>query len=163
MAADDSVPANHEFYESIGPVQPIDAETGVPISGQSFCKYLVKPISTVLLELKQAYGLGYSAIDKANNVTRALSIVIIFLALVVAGREIPEISKLADDTSNDGQIVVLWAEAIPAPVSQRAKTASAPNASNTAVAFSGREDGSPRPGFGTNGQDLLQFLTIRRT
>ncbi len=117
----------------------------------------------MLLELKQTYGLGYSAIDKVYNVTRALPIVIIFLALIVAGREIPEISKLADDTSNDGQIVVLCAEAIPSPVSQRAKKASAPSASNTAVAFSGREDRSPRPVFGMNGQDLLLFLTIRRT
>jgi hypothetical protein len=99
---------------------------------------------------------------KVNHVTRALPIVIIFLALIVAGREIPEISKLADDTSNDGQIV-LCAEAIPSPVSQRAKTANAPSASNTAVAFSGREDGSPRPVFGMNGQDLLLFLTIHRT
>ena len=117
----------------------------------------------MLLELKQTYGPVYSAIDKVHNVTRALPIVMIFLALIVAGREIPEISKLADDTSNDGQIVVLCAEAIPSPVSQRTKTASAPSASNTAVAFWGREDGSPRPGSGTNGQDLLLFLTIRRT
>jgi hypothetical protein len=96
-------------------------------------------------------------------VTRALSIAAIFLALIVAGREIPEISKLADDTSNDGQIVVMCAEALPSPVSQRTKTASVPITSKTVVAFSRRQDRASRPTLGTNGQDLLLFLKIQRT
>jgi len=96
-------------------------------------------------------------------VTRILSIVAIFLALIVAGREIPEISRLADDKSNDGQIVSACAEAVPAPVSHRAKTANTPLTLETPVVFMRRQDGSPRPIFGPNGQDLLLFLTIQRT
>jgi len=96
-------------------------------------------------------------------VTRILSIVAIFLALIVAGREIPEISKLADDKSNDGQIVSACAEAVPARVSHRAKTANAPITLETPLVFIRRQDVSPRPIFGTNGQDLLLFLTIQRT
>jgi hypothetical protein len=96
-------------------------------------------------------------------VTRALSIAAIFLALIVAGREIPEISKLADDTSNDGQIVVMCAEAVPSPVSQRVNTASASITSKTVVVFPRRQDRASRPILGTNGQDLLLFLKIQRT
>jgi hypothetical protein len=113
--------------------------------------------------LKQACGLGYSELDEAYIVTRALSIAVIFLALIVAGREIPEISKLADDTSNDGQIVVMCAEAVPSPVSRRANTASAPITSKTVVVLSRRQDRASRPFLGTSGQDLLLFLKIQRT
>jgi hypothetical protein len=113
--------------------------------------------------LKQVCVLGYSELDEAYNVTRALSILVIFLALIVAGREIPEISKLADDTSNDGQIVVMCAEVVPSPVSQRANTASVPITSTAVVVFSRRQDRASRPVLGTTGQDLLLFLKIQRT
>jgi hypothetical protein len=91
----------------------------------------------------------------------------ILLALIVAGREIPEISKLADDPSNDGQIIDLHSEALSQPVSQRTNTTKTLLASKRNFVFSSvfpsGQDCSSRPALGINGQQLLLFLTIQRT
>ena len=124
-------------------------------------------IPTVLPQLKEGPGRVTLPLDGADNVSRALTILMILLALTIAGREIPEMSKLADDPSNDGQIVDLYAEALPRPVSQRANTTKALPTSKRGFVFSsvfssGR-DCSSRPALATNGQQLLLFLTIQRT
>jgi hypothetical protein len=104
-----------------------------------------------------------------------------FLLLTVAGREIPEISRLADDASNDGQVVGPT-EPLPSPEWRRA------NADGTIETGSGgvhpfalqnfaaldlesrnfgyRFGSQGHPlfvAFAMTGQDLLRFLAIRRT
>lgn len=144
-----------------------------PTQGGSGWARLVAP--TVLPRLKGGSGRGNlhfcGAFDKADNVRRSLPILIILLALTIAGREIPEISKLADDPSNDGQMIDLYAQALPQPVSQRAPTTKARPGSKRDFVFSPLEDCSSRPALGLTlgtplgitGQQLLLFLTIQRT
>ncbi|PYU20371.1 MAG: hypothetical protein DMG32_22520 [Acidobacteria bacterium] len=119
-------------------------------------------VPTVLPQLKEARQPGTLPLDGAENVSRSLTILMILLALAIAGREIPEISKLADDPSNDGQIVDLCADALPQPVSQRANTTKALPASKRGFVFSPLQDCSSRPALVINGQQLL-LLTIQRT
>jgi hypothetical protein len=95
-----------------------------------------------------------------------------FLILSVAGREIPEISKLADDPSNDGQEVVVRTEALHAPILQRLDATNA-NASfgNGQSSFETQDQGPRNRGpqyhsfvaLVVTGQDRLCFLAVRRT
>src|ERR1700730_15556325 len=138
-------------------------------AGHRISSHLVKivgtglVVSTVLPQLKEGPRRVTLHLDGADNVSRSLTILMILLALTIAGREIPEMSKLADDPSNDGQIIDLYAEALPQPVSQRANTTKALPASKRGFVFSPPGDCSLRPALATNGQQLLLFLKIQRT
>lgn len=105
-----------------------------------------------------------------------------FLLLTVAGREIPEMSRLADDTSNDGQVVGLT-EPLPSPEWRRAnadgtiETGSGGvhpfalqnfaaldlGSRNLRYRFLGSQERPLFVAFAMTGQDLLRFLAIRRT
>jgi hypothetical protein len=91
-----------------------------------------------------------------------------FLLLSVAGREIPEISKLADDPSNDGQVVVRT-EALPSPNLQRLDAADASvSFGNSQSSFDTPDQGPrnrahPFVALALTGQDRLCFLAVRRT
>ena len=93
------------------------------------------------------------------------------LLLSVAGREIPEISKLADDVSNDGQVVERI-EALPSPNLQRLDAADgSASFRNSQSSFETQDQGPRNRGprchpFVTpaiTGQDRLCFLAVRRT
>jgi|SRR6267378_841982 len=90
---------------------------------------------------------------------------LLFLLLSVAGREIPEISKLTDDPSNDGQEVVVPTEALPSPNLQRLDVADA------GASFETQDQGPrnrepqchPFVALAITGQDRICFLAVRRT
>jgi hypothetical protein len=94
-----------------------------------------------------------------------------FLLLSVAGREIPEISKLTDDVSNDGRVVERT-QALPSPnlepFDAADGSASFPNSQSS---FETQDQGPRNRGprchpFVTpaiTGQDRLCFLAVRRT
>jgi hypothetical protein len=94
------------------------------------------------------------------------------LLLSVAGREIPEISNLADDPSNDGQVATARNDGLPSPNLQRldATDASAPFG-NSQSSFETQDQGSRNRGswchpfvaLAITGQDRLCFLAVRRT
>ena len=50
---------------------------------------------------------------------RGFYFVLFLLVLAVAGREVPEVSRLADDVSNDGQVVEFQSRAAPKVDSRR--------------------------------------------
>ena len=94
-----------------------------------------------------------------------------FLLLSVAGREIPEISKLADDVSNDGQVVERTV-ALPSPNLQRLDAADgSPSFRNSQSSFETQDQGPRNRGprchpFVTpaiTGPNRLCFLAVRRT
>ena len=94
------------------------------------------------------------------------------LVLSVAGREIPEISNLADDPSNDGQVAIAHNDALPSPNLRRldATDASAPFG-NSQSSFETQNQGPRNRGswchpfvaLAITGQDRLRFLAVRRT
>ena len=95
-----------------------------------------------------------------------------FLLLSVAGREIPELSKLADDPSNDGQEVVARTEALPSPNLQRLDAANASTSFGNSQSSLGTQDQGPRNrgplchpsvALAITGQDRLCLLAVRRT
>ena len=95
-----------------------------------------------------------------------------FLLLTVAGREIPEIAKLADDPSNDGQEVVARTEALPSPSLRRLDAVDASASfGNGQSSFGTRGQGlrnrgpqcHPSVALAITGQDRLCFLAVRRT
>jgi hypothetical protein len=105
-----------------------------------------------------------------------------FLLLTVAGREIPEMSRLTDDASNDGQVVGLI-EPLPSPESRRVNADGTIETGNSSVhpfalqnfaprdlgsrdfrtQFLGSRDHPLLVSFAMTGPDLLRFLAIRRT
>lgn len=95
----------------------------------------------------------------------AFYVFIFLLLLSVAASEIPELSKLVDDTSNDAIEMVASAECLPAPDLHRL------DAANSGGAFE-TEDKNSRNGWihsfpflrlAITEHDRLCFLAIRRT
>ena len=93
------------------------------------------------------------------------------LLLSVAGREIPEISNLADDPSNDGQVAIARNDALPSPNVQRldATDASA-SFGNSQSSFERQDQGlrnqswcHPFVALAITGQYRLCFMAVRRT
>jgi hypothetical protein len=94
------------------------------------------------------------------------------LVLSVAGREIPEISNLADDPSNDGQVAIAHNDALPSPNLRRldATDASA-SLGNSQSSFETQDQGPQDRGswchsfvaLAITAQDRLCFLAVRRT
>jgi hypothetical protein len=95
-----------------------------------------------------------------------------FLLLCVAGREIPEVSRLADDPSNDGQEVVARTEALRSPIVQRLDASDiCASVGSSQSSFRTQDEGDrnrgpqfhPSVALAITGQDLLCFLAVRRT
>jgi hypothetical protein len=90
------------------------------------------------------------------------------LLLCVAGREIPEISKLADDPSNDGQQAVSRTEALPSPTPRRLDVAEVgASFGNRQPCFEAQRQHEPEyypsVALAITGRDLLSLLAVRRT
>jgi hypothetical protein len=84
------------------------------------------------------------------------------LALAVTGREAPEIAKLADDVSNDGQVVQCQSEVRPPAASQRADLKDGLlSTCSSAFFFENLKNRAPIVPAST-GQDLLRLLTLQR-
>jgi len=102
----------------------------------------------------------------------AFYLFLFILLLSVAGREIPEISNLADDPSNDGQVATARNDALPSPNLHRldATDASA-SFGNSQSSFETQDQGPRNRGswchpfvaLAITGQDRLCFLAVRRT
>ena len=95
-----------------------------------------------------------------------------FLLLSVAGREIPEISKLADDPSNDGGEVVARNEALTSLSLQRLDAADARASFHNSQSLFETQDQCPRDRgpqchpfvpLAITGQERICFLAVRRT
>jgi hypothetical protein len=102
----------------------------------------------------------------------AFYLFLFILLLSVAGREIPEISNLADDPSNDGQVAIARNDALPSPNVQRLDATDASVLfGNSQSSFERQDQGVRNRGSWCNlfvalaitGQDRLCFLAVRRT
>ena len=84
------------------------------------------------------------------------------LAMAVTGREAPEIAKLADDVSNDGQAVQCQSEVRPPAASHRADLKDGLLCTFRSAFFvENFKNRAPIVPAGT-GQDLLRLLTLQR-
>lgn len=93
---------------------------------------------------------------------RGFYFLLFLLALAVTGREAPEITKLADDVSNDGQVVQCQSEVAPRVALHRADSKGGPSFTRRSAFFIEilQVRGPIVPS--KTGQDLLRFLTLQR-
>jgi hypothetical protein len=102
----------------------------------------------------------------------AFYLFLFILLLSVAGREIPEISNLADDPSNDGQVATAHNDGLPSPNVQRLDaTDTSASFGNSQSSFEMQDRGPRNRGswchpfvvLAITGQGRLCFLAVRRT
>ena len=93
---------------------------------------------------------------------RIFYFLLFLLALAVTGREAPEIAKLADDVSNDGQVIQCQSEVRPRVASHRADSKDGLLSTCSSAFFV--EDLKYRAPIvpAKTGQDLLRLLTLQR-
>jgi hypothetical protein len=84
------------------------------------------------------------------------------LALAVTGREAPEIAKLADDASNDGQVVQCQSEVRPRVTSHRTDLKDGLLSTRSSAFFVENLENRASNGPAKTGQDLLRLLTLQR-
>ena len=84
------------------------------------------------------------------------------LALAVTGREAPEIAKLADDVSNDGQVVQCQSEVRPPVASHRADLKDGLLSTCSSAFFVENLKNCAPIVPASTGQDLLRLLTLQR-
>lgn len=84
------------------------------------------------------------------------------LALAVTGREAPEIAKLADDASNDGQVVQCQSEVRPPVASQRPDSKDGLLSTRGSAFFVENLKNRAPIVPAKTGQDLLRLLTLQR-
>jgi len=84
------------------------------------------------------------------------------LALAVTGREAPEIAKLADDVSNDGQVVQCQSEVKPPVASHRADLKDRLSCTCSSAFFVENLKNRAPIVPASTGQDLLRLLTLQR-
>ncbi len=90
---------------------------------------------------------------------RSFYFLLFLLALAVTGREAPEIAKLADDASNDGQVVQCQSEARPRVAADRADSKDGLLSTRSSAFFvENLKNRAPIVPVKT-GQDLLRLLT----
>ncbi len=93
---------------------------------------------------------------------RSFYFLLFLLALAVTGREAPEIAKLGDDVSNDGQVVQCQSEVRPRVTSNCADSKdgllSTPSSASFLETLKNRAPIVPAK----TGQDLLRLLTLQR-
>ena len=93
---------------------------------------------------------------------RSFYFALFLLALAVMGREAPEIAKLADDASNDGQVVQCQSEVRPQVASHRADLNDGLLSIRSSAFFvESLKNRAPIVPAKT-GQDLLRLLTLQR-
>ena len=93
---------------------------------------------------------------------RSFYFLLFLLALAVTRREAPEIAKLADDVSNDGQVIQCQSEVRPRVTSHRADSKDGLLSTCSSAFFV--EDLKNRAPIvpAKTGQDLLRLLTLQR-
>ncbi len=89
-------------------------------------------------------------------------ILLFLLALAVTGREAPEIAKLADDVSNDGQVVQCQSEVRPRVASHRADLKDRLLCTCSSAFFVENLKNRAPIVPASTGQDLLRLLTLQR-
>jgi hypothetical protein len=124
---------------------------------------------------KQGMGMVFWRL-KDGRMGRVFRIVfygfLFLLLLSVAAREIPEISNLADDPSNDGQVATARNDALRSLNLQRLDAADARASFGNSQSSLETQDQCPRDrgpwcypfvALAITGQDRLCFLAVRRT
>jgi hypothetical protein len=97
-----------------------------------------------------------------HNVFHIFYVLLFLLAPLVAGREIPEVIRLADDASNDGIVIAVSSKTLAPPLSEN------PSPSFMSICVQGCAHPSEFQAhvFAVNaktGQDLLHLIAVRRT
>jgi len=89
---------------------------------------------------------------------------ILFLVLVFAGRELPELLSLADDVSNDGEATaVMTPQAQSSSIIWQSDKAAVPHSFDVFMVFHGfTSQNSPQLLHLQAGNDLLHLLSVQR-